>query len=295
MVASAAAEAEAVGASAAAAADDGSHRGREKGRGQMNNSKINHRVFFTNAFSAIGYRLIGASLLAGVLLTGSHFASAGSASALPQGMDPAKVAGAIQANAQALKAFVWQQRLQLQLKGETKKVTLTQMNYDLNGNLQKTQLSEQPPADSSQQSSGGGRRGRLKEKIVEKKTGEFKDMMHDIAALVKSYTEIPHDQLQAALKQAAFSQGQGDMTGAIQIKMSNVIQPGDSLTIWIDKTAMLFRKAVIATSYEQNPVTTTANYAMLPSGQVYMAQAILNYPKKEVVVEIDNLNYQRSQ
>jgi hypothetical protein len=42
-------------------------------------------------------------------------------------------------------------------------------------------------------------------------------------------------------------------------------------------------------------VTATANYAALPGGQVYMAQAILNYPKKEVVVEIDSLNYQRSQ
>ena len=49
--------------------------------------------------------------------------------------------------------------------------------------------------------------------------------------------------------------GQGDMAGSVQIKMSNVIQPGDSLTIWIDKTAMLFRKVVIATTYEQNPVT----------------------------------------
>jgi hypothetical protein len=58
---------------------------------------------------------------------------------------------------------------------------------------------------------------------------------------------------------------------------------------------MLFRRAVIATTYEGNPVTTTANYAMLPTGQVYMAQSILNYPKKQVVVEIDNLNYQRSQ
>ncbi len=120
-------------------------------------------------------------------------------------------------------------------------------------------------------------------------------MMQDIAALVKSYTEIPHDQLQAALKQAAFMQGQEDMAGAVQIKMSSVIQPGDSLTICIVKTAMLFRRIAIATAYEQNPVTTTANYAMLPSGQVYMAQAILNYPKKEVVVQIDNLNYQRSQ
>lgn len=185
--------------------------------------------------------------------------------------------------------------MQLQLKGDTKKVTLNQMNYDVYGNQQKTLLSEQPSPDSSQQDSGGGRRGRVKEKIVAKKTGEFKDMMENIAALVKSYTELPSEQLQTALKQATFSPGQGDMNGAVQIQMSNVIQNGDALTVWIDREAMLFRRIVIRTTYEENPVTATANYAMLPSGQVYMAQAILNYPKKEVVVEIDNSNYQRSQ
>jgi len=213
----------------------------------------------------------------------------------PQGMNPEQVAGTIKANAQALKAFSYQQRMQLTLKGGVKKTTITQITHDMYGNEQKTQLSEDPPEGSSQQDSGGGRRGRLKAKVVAKKTGEFKDMMHDIVALVKSYTELPHEQMQAALKQAAFSPGEGDMAGSVQILMRNVNQNGDSMTIWIDRTAMLFRRAVIATTYEGNPVTTTANYAMLPSGQVYMGQAILSYPKKEVVVEIDNSNYQRSQ
>ena len=40
-------------------------------------------------------------------------------------------------------------------------------------------------------------RRRFKRKIVAKKTGEFKDMMEEIAALVKSYSELPHEQLQA--------------------------------------------------------------------------------------------------
>lgn len=237
--------------------------------------------------------LIGMTMLAGVE---SRFAAPGSRTgAVVQGIEPAKVAAAIQANAQALKAFVWQQRMQLQLKGETKKVTLTQMNYDLNGNLQKTLLSEQPSPNSSQPPSGGRRGGRLKKRIVDKKKGEFKEMMDGIASVVKSYTEVPHEQLQAALKKAAFTQGQGDMQGAIQIQMTGVLQPGDSLTIWIDQEAMLFRRVAVMTTYENNPVTVTANYDMLRSGQVYMAQAILNYPKKEVVVEIDNLNYQQSQ
>jgi hypothetical protein len=203
-------------------------------------------------------------------------------------VNPQQVAASIKANAQALKAFSYQQRLQLQLKGETKKVTLNQVSHDMNGNLQKTLLSEQPPADA--QPSGG----RLKRRVIAKKKGEFTDMMEEISALVKSYAELPPEKLQASLKQATISAGAGDLTGAIQIVMQNVNQNGDSMTIWIDQTTTLFRRAVIATTYEGNPVTTTANYSTLPSGQVYMAQAILNYPKKQVVVQIDNSNYQRN-
>jgi hypothetical protein len=73
-----------------------------------------------------------------------------------------------------------------------------------------------------------------------------------------------------------------------------VIQNGDTLTIWIDDRALLFRRIAITTNYEQNPVTATVNYSMLPSGQVYMAQAIVNYPAKQVVVQIDNSNYQKN-
>jgi hypothetical protein len=204
-------------------------------------------------------------------------------------VNPQQVAATIKANAQALKSFSYQQRLQLQLKGETKKVTQNQITHDMNGNEQKTLLSEQPPADA--QPSGG----RIKRRVVAKKTGEFKYMMGDIAALVKSYAELPPEKLQSSLKQATISPGEGDMSGAVQIVMHNVNQNGDSMTIWIDKTTMLFRRAVIETTYEGNPVTTTANYSTLQSGQVYMAQAILNYPKKQVVVQIDNSNYQRNQ
>ena len=207
----------------------------------------------------------------------------------PQNPKAEQVAATIKANAQALKSFSHQQRMQLQLQGDTKKVTLSQITYDINGNELKTLLSEQPPADAPLPG------GRFKQRIETKKKGEFKEMMEDIAALVKSYTELAPQQLQTSLQQATFSLGEGDMAGSIQIAMGNVIQPGDSMRIWIDRTALLYRRAVIATTYEGNPVTTTANYAMLPSGQVYMAQAILTYPTKNVVVEIDNSNYQRSQ
>lgn len=262
--------------------------------------KVNHKpkLFGPTRHGLAHLRSFAACLLCLFLLpVNANLASATtSRSSTPQGMDPSQVAAAIKANAQALKAFVWQQRMQLQLKGETKKTTLNQMNYDFNGNLQKTLISEQPPADAAPPPPTGGRlRGRLKQKVVAKKTGEFKEMMEGIASLVKSYTELQPQQLQSALKQAEVSPGQDDMNGSVQIRMANLLQRGDSLTIWIDQGALLFRKIAIVSSYDQNPLTATANYAMLPSGEVYMAKAIVNYPSKEVVVEIDNLNYQKAQ
>jgi len=241
-------------------------------------------------------QLILALLLSSIVLGGQvHWVSARLKVPLTQGPDPARVAATIKANAQALKAFSWQQRMQIQIKGETKKVTLNQMNYDVNGNLQKTLLSEQPPPDSSAPAPGGRLRGRVKQKVVAKKTGEFKEMMEGIASLIKSYTELPPEQLQAALKKASFSQGQGDMNGSIQIQMASVLQQGDGLTLWIDSEALLFRRIAIASTYDQQPLTATANYAILQAGPVYMGEAIVNYPAKQVVLQIDNLNYQRNQ
>jgi hypothetical protein len=258
---------------------------------------ISRKLGFTKATAFVTRlnRATGVFLLAAILLLGVNLpsATAGFDPAAPQGMNPREVSAAIKANAQALKAFSHQQRMQLQLQGETKKVTLSQVTHDMYGNEQKTQLSEDPPADASQQAPSGGRGGRLKQRVVAKKTGEFKEMMQGIATLVTSYTEIPPDQLQKALGQASFSPGEGDMAGSVQIQMHNVNQQGDSMTIWIDRTAMLFRRAVIATNYQGDPVTTTANYNMLPSGQVYMAQAIIQYPKKQVVIQLDNMNYTR--
>jgi hypothetical protein len=77
--------------------------------------------------------------------------------------------------------------------------------------------------------------------------------------------------------------------------MRNVNQNGDSMTIWIDRTAMLFRRVVIATTYEGNPVTRHRELCHDTSRPSLHGAGILNYPKKEVGVEIDNDDYQRSQ
>jgi hypothetical protein len=213
-----------------------------------------------------------------------------------QGVDPAKFAEIQKGNSQALKSYLWKQRFELQLKGETKKVTVNMVRYDAQGNEQKTPLSEEPQAQQQQQPAApGGRGSRVKAKVVENKKEEFKEMMEGLAGLVKSYAQIPPDKLKAAMAKAEKIPGQGEMQGALGLKLANLLQDKDSLTIWIDTGTMLFRRIEIASSYDKKPVSATANYEQINTGPNYMAKAVLQYPSKEVVVKIDNFDYQPTQ
>jgi hypothetical protein len=208
---------------------------------------------------------------------------------LGQSVDPAKFAAVQKGNAQQLRKYSWKQRMELQLKGETKKVLLNQMRYDVEGKQQKTPLSTGEP---EQAASGGRRGGRLKAKVIENKKEEFKDMMEGLAALVTSYGHIPPDELKAALSQAKVTPGEGEMQGAAGVHVASIVQSGDSLILWVDTKTLLFRRIEINSSYEQKPVMVTADYSAVSGGPNYMAKAVLQYPAKELLLRIDNFEYQ---
>ncbi len=207
-----------------------------------------------------------------------------------QSPDAAKFAAAQQQNTAQLQKFSWKQQTEIQLKGETKKTMLNQMRYDAAGNEQKTLLSEGPPQEAPAQDTGR-RGGRVKKKIIENKKEDFKEMMQGLAALVKSYANIPPDKLKAAMAQAEKPAGKDDLQGAVGLRLQNVVQDKDSLVIWIDPATLLFKRIEISTLYEKKPVTAIANYSAIPGGPAYMAIADLQYPEKELVLKIENFDY----
>jgi hypothetical protein len=211
-----------------------------------------------------------------------------------QSVDPAKFAAAQKDNALQLRKYTWKQRMELQLKGETKKVLLNQVRYDADGKQQKTPMNTGEEQQPAAQPPAGRRGGRLKAKVIEHKKEEFKEMMEGLAALVTSYTHIPPDKLKAALSQAKVTPGEGEMQGAAGVQLASIVQSGDSLTLWIDTATLLFRRIEIRSSYEGKPVTVTANYSTLSGGPSYMAKAVLQYPAKELLLRIDDFEYQPS-
>jgi len=217
-------------------------------------------------------------------------------SALVLAQEPPSFAASQKANAQALRKYTWKSRTELKLKGESKNVKLEQLRYDMDGKLQKTPLGGPPQAAPAPQQGGrGGRGGRLKEKVIENKKEEFGDMMQGLCQLVASYGQLPPDKMQAFAANATKGRGEGAMQGTAQIQGLNVLQQGDSMTIWVDPASQMMRRVEIKTAYEEKPATLVAEYRSVPNGPTYMARAVLTYPEKNVELTVDNSDYVPSQ
>ena len=193
------------------------------------------------------------------------------------------------ANAQALRQYSWKSRTEIKLKGESKNVKLEQVRYDANGKLQKTPIGSPPAA--APPPAQGGRGGRLKGKVIENKKEEFGELMQGLGQLVASYGHLPPDKLQAFKANATTAKGEGALQGTAQIQGLNVLEQGDSVTIWIDPASQMMRRVEIKTIYDKKPATVVADYQSVPNGPTYMARAVLTYPEKNVELTVDNSDY----
>jgi len=196
------------------------------------------------------------------------------------------------ANAQTLRQYSWKSRTEIKLKGESKNVKLEQVRYDANGKLEKTPIGAPPAAAPPSAPGARGSRGdRLKAKVIENKKEEFGETMQGLGQLVASYGQLPPDKLQAFKANATTGRGEGALQGTAQMQGVNVLEQGDSITIWIDPASQMMRRVEIKTIYDKKPVTVVADYQSVPNGPTYMAHAVLTYPEKNVELTVDNSDY----
>src|SRR5271169_1587385 len=78
-------------------------------------------------------------------------------------------------NKQRLHQYQWVETMQVTYKGDAKPPSQKLCSYGANGQIQKV-----PIGQPQQQQEQSGRRGKLKEHVVEKKTDELKDYMEQV-------------------------------------------------------------------------------------------------------------------
>jgi len=192
------------------------------------------------------------------------------------------------ANKLKLQQYQWVETTQLTYKGEPKPPKQDLCRYGPNGQVQKVPIGEQPP-----QQQDSGRRGRLKERVVEKKTDEMQDYMQQVKAVISLYVPPDPQRMQKAFQAHNVSIVPGG--GAAQLVFRNYAQPGDQMTISFDPAAKKIQ-SIGVNSYVGDPkgtITLNAQFASLPDGTNYVSQTVLNSPAKEIQVTTTNSQYSK--
>ena len=233
----------------------------------------------------------------GILLVAALLVTPALAQMGPGGQGPAELQQKLAAlkqsaakNKQRLHQYQWVETQQLTYKGDAKPATQNLCSYGPNGQVQKVPIG-QPP----QQQQQSGRRGRVKEHVVEKKTDELKDYMQQVQSLLSLYVPPSSQRLQKAFEAHNVSMNSTLGTAAAQLVFKNYAQPGDQMTIAFDPAAKKIQTANVNT-YLGDPkdaITLAVRFATLPDGTNYAAQTVLNAPSKEIQVTTTNANYSK--
>jgi hypothetical protein len=200
-----------------------------------------------------------------------------------------KVAAAKQAaaqNQQKLHQYQWTETTQLTLKGEAKPPTQSACRYGPDGKVQKTPLGAPPEAPSG---------GRMKQKIVAKKTGEMQEYMGKVKKVIGMYVPPDPQRMQAALQGGKVSMDPAPETGVSHIVFKDYAEPGDQMTLSFDTAAKKI-SSVDVNTYMDDPkdvVKLAVKFASLPDGGTnYPQQTVLDAPAKKLQVTTTNSNYQ---
>jgi hypothetical protein len=207
--------------------------------------------------------------------------------AITNAQDPAQLkemfARAQQQNAQALKQYTWKSRNEVRKDGESKSTQVFLNQYDALGNVQKNQIGGSAPPPMPKGPLLGG--------IAQKKKEEFMALIQALGEQVKAYSHLPPAQMQAFLMSATISAKLDQ--GSVQIHGSNILQRGDTMSLWIDAKSRKQRRVEINTFLEQHPVKAVIEFAELPGGPTYMARTVVTYPKEAVQLFTENFDYER--
>lgn len=188
-------------------------------------------------------------------------------------------------NQQKLAQYTWTETETTSIKGSVKDTKIYHVQME-NGQQQKIEVSDQ-------KAQSGGDGGRMKQRMIEKKTEEYEQYGQQLSALAKQYT-TPNPQLLMQAKQAGNISVQPG-AGTVSLVINNYIKPGDSVTMTISEQTHS-PVSVKVNSYLSDPndaATIAAQFAQLPDGTNHVASATINGVSKHLTVAEQNSNYQK--
>jgi len=194
-----------------------------------------------------------------------------------------KFAQAQKQNAQALRQYTWKSRSQVRKDGDVKSTKLFLTRYSPDGTQVQVLLEE----DSAKLPKFG-----LRGMIAKKKKEEAAELIEAVQKLAKSYGELPPAKMQEFMGRATATLETNTPQPLLRLEASDVLQPNDSMTVWVDANTRRQRRIEINSSYDAKPVRIVSEFKDLPGGPTYMARSVLDYPREELTLTVENFDHQ---
>ena len=230
------------------------------------------------------------SLLAVVLYGGplvAQMGSMGQSGMLQQKL--AKIKASTTENQKKLRRYTWTETSRIIINGNARPPKEFTCSYGPDGKVQKV-----PIGGTEEMANEGGRRGRFRQRIIQKKTSEMKDYMKQVGGVIALYMPPnPHKMQQAfQAKKVSFERGEG----LVKLVFKNYALPGDSMTISFDTSAKKIR-TVDVKSYMNDPqdgIKLRVEFSTLPDGTNHPARTVLDAQAKNIRVVNTNSNYRKT-
>jgi hypothetical protein len=119
------------------------------------------------------------------------------------------------------------------------------------------------------------------------------ETLDSLRTLAKSYGELRSEELQRFMAAAIVTPEMSRQQKLFRIAGSNVLRPGDSMTLWVDAVTRKQRKVEIQTTLDRKPVRIVSDFEDLPNGPTHMARSMVDYPSEELTLITENFDYAR--
>jgi hypothetical protein len=191
-----------------------------------------------------------------------------------------EISQARQKNAALMRSYTWNERADLLKNGNMLDLRLDLVTYGPDGQLQRNLINDQHAPLPG---------GFFRKKIAEKKAKEMEQYLKGLRSLLDQYT-LPTAGAILNFLTTAQTTGPGP-EGMLTTAGGNVVQPGDTMTIWTDAATRQTRRVSVNTTYQGSPVQFTATFKTLPSGLTYMNYATVDVPSQQLQLNVQNFDY----
>ena len=195
--------------------------------------------------------------------------------------DPGKIATQMKENQEALRQYVWQSRISVEVDGEQKKVDLYQMRYNFDGELERTRMGGESEEKEV--------RGPVRKRVAEKKKKQAHEFADDVNQQLQAY--LRPSTVEKALKTAFVRADQG----VLRSQSQNIVKSGDSVEFALVQTTKQPMTLQVRTTIDESPVELNVTFQKLDEGPNYPARSIINtnWDNKKVTITTENFSYLR--